>query len=117
LSADINVKSLFTFIVRICHHSPSAVADREDVEELELVEPGPLDGRSTAADGGEVLPEVNGHANGVAGAGGGGNGGGACRPKPPDLPACKRSADAPHVAMLWHGQVYNKRVAFGSFGI
>ena len=55
------------------------------MEELELVEPGPLDGRSTAADGGEVLPEVNGHAGGgghEAARGGGGNGGGAQRRAP-----------------------------------
>ena len=45
------------------------------MEELELVEPGPLDGRSTGADGGEVLPEVNGHAGGNDGGAGGGVGG------------------------------------------
>ena len=51
---------------------------REDVEELELVEPGPLDGCSSAADGGQMPPEVNGHAGGGgdgAAAGGGNNGG------------------------------------------
>ena len=54
--------------------------DREDVEELELVEPGPLDGRTSADAGGEVLPEVNGHdgssggAKGEHGAGDGRNG-------------------------------------------
>ncbi len=58
---------------------------REDVEELELVEPGPLDGRSTATDGGEVLPEVNGHAGagGHDAAGVGSNGGGTLKPPLP----------------------------------
>ena len=44
------------------------------MEELELVEPGPLDGRTGADAGGEVLPEVNGH-DGRPGAGKGEHGG------------------------------------------
>ena len=61
------------------------------------MEPGPLDGRSTAADGGEVLPEVNGLAEGAgdgAGGRGGSHGGGGFPPKPRICRArisCKRS--------------------------